>query len=352
MHIDGCRHYNVMDTCLPTVRAAAKTVGRLSRRLPSGPKRGCPLPPHSAAQPGYTLVELLVAFALGSVVLASLGGVLLLSEVKVSANIQRNLDTKDAANRAIDLMRREAGFSRFFTRPSLLPSAAGPLADCVNATPIAYLQRGDGIVCYKAVAPSDLPAVYQSAYQGPCVLVRLGPPYKPNGELDTSATPVAQVMLDGVARTPSASTLCTSTRGFSVTMGSVSFNRNADIVITQASNAIYSFSVRAPSNPAYDGNDLYDKCTSTSASGCGGVNELAYHFKPLMNSTSEVIAGSTFRENIFYFKYPFSEYTLRENSSSGSCKYSSCYVQRSGSAVRMSNVDALIFADREIRPST
>jgi prepilin-type N-terminal cleavage/methylation domain-containing protein len=342
-----------MDGCIPTVRAADKAVGRHTRRLLGGLVSKPLLPSNASVQPGYTLVELLVAVALGSVVLASLGGVLLLSEVKVSANIQRNLDTKDAANRAIDLMRREAGFSRFFTRPSALPSAAGPLADCVNATPIAYLQRGDGIVCYKAVAPSDLPVVYQSAYQGPCVLVRLGPPYKPNGELDTSATPIAQVLLDGVARTPSVTTLCTSTRGFSVTMGSTSFNRNADVVITQASNATYSFSVRVPSNPAYDGNDLYDKCTSTSASGCGGVNELAYHFKPLMNSTTESKQGSPSRENIFYFRYPYSEYTLRGTSSAGSlCTYSSCFVQRSGAAVQLTNVDALIFSDREIRPSS
>ncbi|NBO66828.1 MAG: hypothetical protein EBU88_18620, partial [Acidobacteria bacterium] len=57
------------------------------------------------------MVELLVAISLGSVVLAFLGGVLLVSEMRVSARIQRNLDAKDAANRAFDLIRREANFS-------------------------------------------------------------------------------------------------------------------------------------------------------------------------------------------------------------------------------------------------
>jgi len=332
METDALRRRGVMKACSTTVRAA--------------------LAP-AAAQHGYSLVELLVAFSLGSVVLTFLGGGLLLSEVKVSASIQRNLYSKDAANRAIDLMRREASFSRFIERQTA-PSG-GVLDNCTASTPIAYIQRNDAIVCYKTVAPSDLPSVYGTAYKGPCVLVRRGPPYKPDGTLDLTATPTVQVLLDGVAKTPS-SRACISTTAFTVNLGSLSsgVSRNAEIAITQDSNLStpFLFSARVPSNPAYDGNDLYDKCTVNSTSGCGLVDEASYHFKPLMNSTSEVITGSTFRENVFYFKYPFSEYTLRENSSSGSCKYSSCYVQRSGSAVRMSNVDALIFADREIRPST
>jgi prepilin-type N-terminal cleavage/methylation domain-containing protein len=321
-----------------------------------------------AAKPGFTLVELLVAVTLGSVVLASLGGVLLLSEVKVAATIQRNLYAKDAANRAIDLMRREASLSRFFRWN---PTASGGVLDnCTWATPISYIQRNNAIICYKTVAPADLPAAYRSAYQGPCVLVRRGPPYKPDGTLDLTATPTVQVLLDGVARTRFARTVCPSTEAFKVTFGQLEdgsgdadgtspWSRDANVAITMASGAQYNFNVRASSSPAYDGQDLYYDCKAKNAIGCGKDDENSYHFMPIMDSTTEAFEVSSSaserergRERIFYFQYPFREYTLRENSSSGFCTYANCYVERGGFAVKLENVDALIFADREIRPST
>jgi prepilin-type N-terminal cleavage/methylation domain-containing protein len=340
METDASRLRRVMNACSSTVRAALA-------------------PP--AAQRGFTLVELLVAVSLGSVVLASLGGGLLLSELKVSATVQRNLYAKDAANRAIDLMRREASFSRFFARTT---TPGGTLDDCAWA-PFAYIQRDNAAICYKTIAPSDLPAAYRSAYQGPCVLVRVGPPYKPDGTLDLTATPIVQVLLDGVARTGFAATLCPSTKAFEVTYGEltsagsskkiVPLTRDANVAINLASSVRYSFSVRAPSNPAYDGKDLYEKCeVGATLIGCGEEDEASYHFRPKMDSASEFIPGSDSRENIFYFQHDLEEYVLREKpgSGSGSCTYASCYVERAGFAVKMTNVDALIFADQEIRPST
>ena len=340
METDTSRLRRVMKACSSTMRAALA-------------------PP--AAQHGFTLVELLVAVSLGSVVLASLGGGLLLSELKVSATVQRNLYAKDAANRAIDLMRREASFSRFFSW-NRLPSG-GVLDSCTWATPIIYVQPNDAFICYKTVDPSDLPAAYRSAYQGPCVLVRVGPPYKPDGALDLTASPIVQVLLDGVARTGRfAGTLCPATTAFDVTYGSltspsidgvVPLTRDANIVINLASGVRYNFSVRAASNPAYDGKDLYPNCNaSLSPIGCGPPDEASYHFRPKMISASESIDGYPSRENIFYFQHPLSEYTLRETSGSGSCTYANCYVERGGFAVELTNVDALIFADQEIRPST
>ena len=336
MEIDAVRRWGVIKASSSTVRAALA-------------------PP--AAQHGFTLVELLVAVTLGSVVLASLGGVLLLSEVKVAATIQRNLYAKDAANRAIDLMRREASWSRFFRWNKT--ASGGVLDNCTWGTPISYIQRNNAIICYKTVAPTDLPAAYRSAYQGPCVLVRRGPPYKPDGTLDLTATPTVQVLLDGVARTRFATTVCPSTEAFKVTPGMLTdglgitpWSRDANVAITMASGAQYNFNVRASSSPAYDGQDSYYDCTVNSLSGCGVANEDSYHFKPRMNSPIELLPGDASKENIFYFEYPFSEYTLSETSSSGSCTYANCYVERGGFAVKMTNVDALIFADREIRPST
>ncbi len=337
METDASRLRRVMKACSSTAKAALA-------------------PP--AAQHGFTLVEILVAVSLGSVVLASLGGGLLLSELKVSATVQRNLYAKDAANRAIDLMRREASFSRFFARTT---TPGGTLDDCAWA-PFAYIQRDNAAICYKTIAPSVLPAAYGSAYQGPCVLVRVGPPYKPDGALDLTASPIVQVLLDGVARTGRfAGTLCPSTTAFEVTYGSLTspsidgvlpLTRDANVAINLASGVRYSFSVRAASNPAYDGKDLYPNCNVLSPTGCGSEDEASYHFRPKMTSTSDSIDGDPSRENLFYFQYPLSEYTLRETSGSGSCTYANCYVERGGFAVEMTNVDALIFADQEIRPST
>jgi prepilin-type N-terminal cleavage/methylation domain-containing protein len=339
METDAPRRWGVMKTCSSTVRAALA-------------------PP--ATQRGFTLVELLVAVSLGSVVLASLGGGLLLSELKVSARVQRNLYAKDAADRAIDLMRREASFSRFFARTT---TPGGTLDDCEWA-PFAYIQRDNAIICYKTVAPTVLPAAYRSAYQGPCVLLRVGPPYRPDGTLDLTATPIVQVLLDGVARTGSfPGTLCPSTTAFDVTYGELTpgspgnrgLTRKANVVINLASGVRYSFGVRAPSNPAYDGRDLYAKSlTSATSFGFGSKDEASYHFRPKMNTATEFIPGSNSRENIFYFQYDLLEYTLREKpgSSSRPCTYANCYVERGGFAVEMTNVDALIFADQEIRPST
>jgi prepilin-type N-terminal cleavage/methylation domain-containing protein len=331
MPIDSCRHWGVSQSFSAALRASAPT---------------------RAAQQGFTLVELLVGVVLGSVVLSSLGALLMLSEVKVAARIQRNLDDKDAANRTIDLMRREATFSRYFVQP--LPDFTGsksPFADCNFVGPVAYVQRNNAKICYKLVALSDLPVKYQSAFSGPCVLVRLGSLYKPNGDLDTSADPIPQPLLDGVAKDPP-NAPCTSTKakGFSAIMVDEEFNRNADVTIRLHTGSVYDFSVRVPSNPRHDANDLYNPCSSATKTGCGEINETTYHFKPAMDTLTEAIDGKDNKENLFYFQYPYSDYVLSEDASSGSCRYSKCYVQRKGAAVQLKNVDGLIFPDQEIRP--
>ena len=338
MHTEACRNRGVIKAFTATVRSAAN---------------------NSAAQHGFTLVELLVGVALGSMVMSGLGTLMMLSEVRVSANIQRNFDVKDALNRTTDLMRREATFASFIAAGfPHLPAGTTPLRDCVGATPIRFVQRSNNVndICYKSVAHTDLPDVYKAIYKGPCVLVRIGPPYRPNDDLDNSAASNVQVLMDGLAKSTSS---CASAFTFRVTIGSkstipTSINRNADIMITMDSPRVsYSFSVRSPSTPAYDGIALYELCTTTSKLGCSAqVNLSTYHYKPLMNAPGEVINGTTSaKENIFYFDHPYSQYTLRAIPGSGTCTYSQCNVSDTINKVdvQLQFVDSLVFADKEIR---
>jgi hypothetical protein len=238
-------------------------------------------------------------------------------------------------------------------------TGVGPLDDCRSVTPIRFAQRNNiNFICYKSLDPSDLPAPYRAIYKGPCVLVRRGPPHKPNDDLDSSAASNVQVLMDGLAK-PSSS--CASVNTFRATLGVTSTDggdlgnfsilRNANITITMDSpRETYAFSVRSPSSPAYDGIALYRLCTTAGQLGCGRPGFVTNHYKPLMSSPAQVIANTRpDKENIFYFEYPFSEYVLSQDSGSGTCTYSQCHVSRNGVAVKMNNVDGLIFSDKQIR---
>jgi len=325
MGIDVCRHRVLMKICFPIVKS-------------------------TIAQHGYTLVELLVGVTLGSVVLAFLGGVLLVSEVKVAAKIQRNLAAKDAANRAIDLIRREAASSRYFR----ITSFADP-SSC-SSSPIVFVQLDGGVICIKSVPVNStiLDAQYQKAFDGPCILVRVGVPYNPNGELNTSAAPIVQPLLDGLALDGGSCSSRSASNGFSVTLASNNFNAFAGMTINMANGTIFKFRTLVPSNPMYAGNDFWNpgnSCLTTSSFGCGAIeSQSVYHFKPLMQSSSEAIQPIGSKENVFYFQYPSSQYLLREDATSGYCSYTKCYVMRENKAVQLYKVDALIFPDKEVRP--
>ena len=346
-----------------------------------------------SAQNGHTLVELLLAVTLGSAVLAFLGGVLLVTEMKVSANIQRNLEAKDSANRAIDLMRREATSSRFFKiSSSRLPSTVA--TNCT--TSIIYFHSNGAEICYKTVSPDILRSSYPAALKGPCVLVRVGPAYKPDGSMipaynldGTLNPPKIQVLLDGLEQTPSQN--CSSNLNASFVPEGVGKLLQAEINLK--SGASYKFSVQAPSNSAYDGNDLYDinrpsgvSCSQTlEANGCDSgsslqLSELAFiNYKPeitifeptgasgcsSVNANNSIlrICGVKSKENVFYFTKPFSQYILSGDPSGSpqvQCTYANCYVYRKDNGKLapsfqsgwFSNVDLLVFPDKQIRPSS
>jgi prepilin-type N-terminal cleavage/methylation domain-containing protein len=315
----------------------------------------------SALQQGHTLVELLVAISLGSVVLAFLGGVLLVSEMRVSARIQKNLDAKDAANRAIDLIRREANFS---SRIDSGDASFSSTLKCGISTLTFYQNNQTKPVCYKTVAPGQLPYEYIGAgFQGPCVLVRIGYPYRPTGDIDDSGDKLLiSVLLDGVANIGSN---CSSLnhRGFTLQLASSPFpsntpfappNRIGNAQIIMDSRASYSFSLRVPSHLAYDGTDLLRKCLNQT--GKCESNATQVHWLPEnKNTVDETPFGDKEKENLFYFRYPYAQYQVTGRSSTDTCTYNWCTVTGGVAGgeklFALENVDALIFPDKEIRPT-
>jgi hypothetical protein len=291
-------------------------------------------------------------------VLAFLGGVLLVSEMRVSARIQRNLDAKDAANRAIDLIRREANFSSRIDSGDGFGTAS-PLANCDN-TPLTFHKNNlTKPICYKTVAPSQLTHI--GAFEGPCVLVRIGYAYRPTGDIDPSSR-FPSILLDGVANKDieGSGVNCSSKTNIGLTtqLASSPFNtepeappnRNANVRILLASNASYDFSVRVPSNLAYSSLDLFRNCRDKSGI-CSLPNSPQVHYLPEYGIGEVVFNASESKENLFYFNYPYAQYRLTGSSSSGACTYSNCTVTGIGKTFQIANVDALIFPDKEIRPT-
>jgi len=279
--------------------------------------------------------------------------------MRVSARIQRNLDAKDAANRTIDLIRREANFS------SRIDSIVGfgtasPLANCDNTPLVFYQNNPNKPICYKALAPDQLPQQSRRALEGPCVLVRVGYPYRPKGDIDDSSR-LSSVLLDGVAKKDieGNDVSCSSkiNEGFTAQLASLRDpinpvappNRIANVRIVMASNPSYSFSVRIPSNLAHDGRDLFRNCSQQN--GICESNLTQSHYLPENTNSQDSFQGLESKENLFYFSYPSNKYQLTGSSNSEPCTYANCTVAGIIKTVQLANVDALIFPDKEIRPT-
>jgi prepilin-type N-terminal cleavage/methylation domain-containing protein len=304
-------------------------------------------------QAAFSLVELLVAVVLGSVVLGALGGALLVSEMRVSTSIRKDLEKKDALNRAMALMRQEI-------------SSAGKIAinprKLCNRTGLYLWRAPDTEICYKPLASDDtkITGAYPSdrPWTGPCVLVREGPPYTADGELDTASDRIVQVLVDNLVAcgTPAAAmdikvTNVGPSPNFSI-------SRDVDVTINQSGGIATSFSARIASNPLYAANDMYDSpygCSAATVIICyDGPN--SKHFRPRLNTsgvTSDIVQGDPNKENVFYFKLGADAYTLRDPlGSNNPCSYEGCQVWLNGTFqyAHLENADVLVFADRDLRP--
>lgn len=303
-----------------------------------------PYPPgrkKAPANSGFTLAELLVGMVLGSVVLGALGGALLVSQMRVTAAVRRDLERKDALNRAVALMRSEISRA---SRVSIVTSGGSrDTADLCNPTSLRLSAAGVGDVCYKiTTSASPLSSGYGATtdrpWSGSCLLMRQGPAYRAtDGALNATGI-IRQVILDDLGScsgTPSAFGIDVTSSGAT---GSIS--RDVDITIRQSGGVVTNFSARTGANPLFAGNDM-----TVSVPCSDGV----CHWKPSFGSASPVTSNEN--KNIFYFPNRRDSYQLSNPSNpSNPCTYASCTISSGAQSLQLSNVDVLVFADKEIRP--
>jgi len=301
-------------------------------------------------QAAFSLVELLVAVVLGSVVLGALGGALLVSEMRVSTSIRKDLEKKDALNRAMALMRQEISSAGKIS--TNLPNAplTGPCS-----SPTLYLWGAPNTrICYKPLRFDDsrIRTAYPSdrPWTGPCVLVREGPPYSADGELDTAGGRIMQVVVDNLVdcRIPSDAMDMRVTSAGSVAAQSTS--RDVDVTINQSGGIATSFSARIASNPLYAGMDMYEDTGGCPSDGIRYVGPNSRHF--CLPSTVSYVNADQDKENVFYFKSRADAYRLDDPlDSTKPCSYSSCRVWLNGTSTwaYLQNADVLVFADRDLR---
>lgn len=352
--------------------AAPPRLVRLSRaslRLQARAQR-LPFPAASArvCASGFTMLELLLGLVWGGTIMGVLGGALLVAQLRVAATMQNNIETADSVNRTIDLIRREVTYSGVLNTTFSVTNASSPATDCEDNLTSLSLLRGPTTICYKSLPLSSLPTAYQNTFQGPCVLLRIGPAYLANGDLPVDGPNTSTVLMDGLLRSDEPSS-CKAALAVSLaeTPGSgTSQYRNADITLhlsnpgTVLVNGVpqakastsYRFSAAVPSNPAFGGFDLYRVANCSNDRGCDSMATTSAHFRLNEAEQYQVVNPSDpAKENILYLKYPNAEYTLQGiPGKTSACTYSGCLVTRAGKQIELYRVDALVFTDREVRP--
>jgi len=317
------------------------------------------------ATAGFTLVELLLGVAFGSIVLWALGGVLLISQMRVASTMQRYIESVDTVNRAVDLIRKEVTYSGVVTNVFSLANPTAPTTDCDDNLTSLAMFRGPETICYKSIPIALLPTQYQNIFEGPCVLIRVGPPYKTNGDLVPSSSIAPNVLLDRLGTVSSNCKNALQAKvGLSASTALSSKSRNADMTLSikikdsPATFSTYSFSTSVPSNPAYGGYDLYAVANCDLEKGCSAQDNASSHFKLNEDTDTQIVTPTVAsKENIVYFKYPFDNYLLQGSTGpQAPCTYYNCLVTRQVNGgtkkVQLYKIDSLVFTDREFRPSS
>ncbi len=321
------------------------------RPLPSRPSRWL-----RRSNPGFTLVELLVGTVLGSLVLAAIGGALMTSELRVAQRFRRDTGRREGINRVLALMQNEANTSSGLDSLANGINTATKGNDiCVKNGPSLRVRATGGVVvCYKAVPiTANLDISYavtsgtssENPWTGSCLLIREGPPYDSNGDMYLNAPTFRQVMLDDLQLINGG---CTGAFSYALSAPAdaanpMALSGSATVTIRQSGNVVTTFSLRTGSNRATYGMERCGYYSKLNPCESGTTRHMRLQFPNDTTQPDEPTADQ--KTNLYYFPYARSNYQI-----SSACTYASCAVSSNGATITLKRVDALIFADLEIRP--
>ena len=317
---------------------------------------------------GFSLVELLLASALGVIVIGGLGATLLLSEIRLQRNFEDNKNLKDSVDRVSALMQREISFASNIELPGSQTCGGNSIS-----SPIVIIgPRNLWSITYGVPSTNPVPGWRATT------LVRCGPPYNQDGSLNLSSTVTSVVIQDlqtsnpwlrevntDLGVTASGTVANALSRGINITLNL----GNTGNIFSQ------SFAARSSTNPYYSMGDQLDNGGSFTAT-CTGVvntpssvictrttnakpvlvngvlatdNDIRNHFYVPSNAGAVTIDGDKLVEDIVYLPRPKSEYTVIRKTSvsgSGNCDRTSCYLAGpSGQTITLRYVNVLVFPD-------
>lgn len=297
---------------------------------------------------GFTIVELLLSTVLGALIVASIGGVLLVSEIRLVRNSVQSQNLVDNSNQAANLILREIiEAAQVSTTISSYP------ASCPTSSTTKLVLIGKGGAWQSIYGISSV-ASGSSEWAGPARLIRCGPPYTiSNGgtiEIGSNVTQVESTILDNLVLNT----------GFNATinaMSSTTLSRGVEFSIsTQLGNGPISttqYQGRTAANPIYGLYDLIVQnpsyCTSTPCKSFSNTD----HF--LAPSGTQKIVGNFNREEIIYFPGNIENYTTvqRTATDSSACSRISCFVSGTVNgqsyATTLEYFNVLVFANTERR---
>lgn len=338
-------------------------------RLLSAPHR------RRKAGEGFTLVELLIAVAASSVVLAGLAS-MLVSGVSASRKAEEVQSLKDEWNLAATFMQRE------IANAETLTTAVGtyPCGDAPSSPLVLNGPSNGAAPAWRVIY--GVRALSNAEWIGPNVLVRCGRPYlatAPNpldplfGELDSATAPVESVVLDRLPTLASFTPTLADT-----TTSSLARDVNVTLGLQTLLGAAYQnqFRARVGVNPSYDLLSYDEAATGVTCADntlCQTTLRPAICSEPTCFTVYEFRAsgtGGTIQppaptstnhprvELAVYFPGPSANYTIQRTATdTRTCITTSCWVGTGGSGTQIlppSSTAAfagivLSFTDRQIR---
>lgn len=297
---------------------------------------------------GFTLIELLLSSVLGAIVLASLGGLLLISEIKVTKSAIESQNIRDDMRQAWQLIVRELANS------AQVRNSLGDLeipSSCDNPGEVKFVIVGKGGDWFSIYSTMDIDKGSTEWY-GPKVLVRCGHPYDEEGILLTAKSPFSSTMLDRIASnngfTATIESMSNSiARSISLTFNSIASSGQtvkSEFTSRTATNAVYSLYDLIVDNPEY--------CTPSTTTWCKDEANGSRHYLP--PEGEHTMKGNFSKEEVVYFPGKIDNYEITKDGTNGTpCTRKQCRVVGSSKGksydITLEYFNVLVFEDAERR---